>query len=306
MKRALVIGAEYEMGSLLCKTLAKYNWQITATIDDSSHPVELYNNLTLAELANDDAVLLDELIATCDTVFLHLPDPTLEGQVIFSIETILTLVTKYKRHLMLTTNYYDTQSSPFSTFTFWRKKNPIPISVPTKLKSRLELAADAGARITVLCCGHSLSCTLRQSYLGMLIKETKQKLILQSPSSYGINHYWTFLPDLAENIVHHLSTQSNSTSHFDIAYYPGHQASIKDIARCLALSSGKPVTVTHLHWTAMGLISLFSPLFRGFIKMRSAWQQGVQLPIQRSNKVRSARVHTPLELALQQSWHQLK
>ncbi|MGF1725722.1 hypothetical protein [Photobacterium nomapromontoriensis] len=306
MKRALVIGAEYEMGGLLCKSLAKYNWTITATIDDPRHSVELQSNLTLAELANDDAILLDELIANCDTVFLHLPDPTLEGQVILSIEAILTLVTKHKRHLMLTTNFYDTQSSPFSTFTFWRQKNPITIALPTKLKSRLELAADAGAQITVLCCGHSLSCAIKQSYLGILIKETKQKLILQSPSSYGINHYWTFLPDLAENIVHHLSTQSNTVNHFDIMYYPGHQASIKDIARCLALSSGKPVTVTQLHWTLMELISLFSPLFRGFIKMRSAWQQGVQLPIHRTNKSKKIVVHTPLELALQQSWQQLK
>ncbi|MCQ1061400.1 hypothetical protein LRP52_49520 [Photobacterium sp. ZSDE20] len=91
-----------------------------------------------------------------------------------------------------------------------------------------------------------------------------------------------------------------------IDYYPGHQASIKDIARGLALSTGKPVTVTPLHWTLLEAIALFSPLFRGFINMRSLWQQGGRLPVRSSHWQQPVIKHTPLELALQHSWHQLR
>ncbi|GHA45799.1 hypothetical protein GCM10007086_19300 [Photobacterium aphoticum] len=296
------------MGSLLCKNLAKYNWQVTATLDDPCQPIEITPNLTLAEICAEDVDFLDELIADCDTVFLHLPDPTLGGQVIFSLETITTLIAKHQRHLVLTTNFYDIKPSRLSSMAFWRQPRPIPITLPRKLQRLLEQTAAAGAHITVRCCGHSLSCALEDGYLGMLIKETQNKLIVQSPSHYTLNHYWTFLPDLAENIVHQLSTQGDACTHtpLDVTYYPGHQASIKDIARCLALSSGKPVTVTHLHWTLMECISLFSPLFRGFLGMRRLWQHGSTFPSPRMNPSQSALFHTPLELALQQSWRRTK
>ncbi|MGF1688203.1 hypothetical protein L4C36_16165 [Photobacterium japonica] len=311
MRKALVLGIEHEMGALLCKTLAKYNWHVTATIDDPSQPIELTHNLTLAEISPTETDFLDELIEDSDTVFLHLPDPTLGGQVLFPLETITALIAKHKRHLVLTTNFYEVKPSLFSAFTFWREKKPLPIALSAKLHSQLERAAEAGAHITVRCCGHSLSCAQQHGYLGMLIKETHNKLIVQSPSRYTLNHYWTFLPDLAENIVHQLSTpiakQLDTPRALDVTYYPGHQASIKDIARCLALSSGKPVTVTHLHWTVMECISLFSPLFRGFLSMRRIWQHGSQIPSQRSSTASQAALfHTPLELALQQSWRHMK
>ncbi|MGR5063234.1 hypothetical protein [Photobacterium sp. DNB22_13_2] len=306
MRRALVLGAEHEMGALLCQSLAQYHWQVTATIADPSHPFSLSANLTLAELTKQDGELLDDLVADTDTVFLHLPDPILDRRVIFSLDEILERVIQCQSNLVITTNVYDTRQPWLDSLIFWQKNKPVDYALPKKIRTQLEKAASAGANIKVLCFGHNLNFSLDQSYLGILVKETNHKLILQSPSAYGINHYWTYLPDLAENIAQQITTEPTFNCPLAIDYYPGHQASIKDIARGLALSTGKPVTVTPLHWTLLEAISLFSPLFRSFINMRSLWQQGGRLPVRPSHWQQSVLKHTPLELALQHSWHQLR
>lgn len=306
MRRALVLGAEHEMGTLLCQSLERFNWLITATVADPSQPISLSANMTLAELTPQDSALLNDLIAETDTVFLHLPDPIEGGRVFFSLDDILKLVAQYRRNLVITTNVYDTRQPLFSSLAFWHKKQPVTYVLPPKVSAKLETAASAGANIQVLCYGHNLNFSQAHSYLNILVKETNHKLILQSPSAYSTNHYWTYLPDLAENLVQQLSAESRFSPPLSVNYYPGHQASIKDIARGLALSTGKPVTVTPLHWTVMEAISLFSPLFRRFINMRSLWQQGGQLPLRCSDWPQTKLQHTPLELALQRIWRQLR
>ncbi|KHT61842.1 hypothetical protein RJ45_20625 [Photobacterium gaetbulicola] len=306
MRRALVLGAEHEMGALLCQSLERFNWHITATVADPSQPISLSANMTLAELAPQDNALLNDLIAKTDTVFLHLPDPIEGGQVFFSLDNILKQAAQYRRNLVITTNIYDTRQPLFSSLAFWRKKKPVAYVLPKKISAKLEMAANAGANIKVLCYGHNLNFSRAHSYLGILVKETHHKFILQSPSAYSTNHYWTYLPDLAENLVRQLSAESKCSPPLSVNYYPGHLASIKDIARGLALSTGKPVTVTPLHWTVIEAISVFSPLFRRFINMRSLWQQGGQLPLRPSDWQQTKLQHTPLELALQRIWHQLR
>ena len=303
MRRALVLGAEHEMGALLCKSLERFDWQITATIADPCQPISFSANMTLAELTANDHDLLEALVAETDTVFLHLPDPIEGGRVFFSLDEILKQVIRFRRNLVITTNVYDTKQPLFNSLAFWHKKTPIAYVLPKKIRAQLDLAANAGANIKVLCYGHNLNFSQHHSYLGLLVKETNHKLILQSPSAYGMNHYWTYLPDLAENLIQQLSLEPTFSSPLSVNYYPGHQASIKDIARGLALSTGKPVTVTPLHWTVMEAISLFSPLFRRFINMRSLWQRGGKLPIRPTQWQLPMLQHTPLELALQQSWH---
>lgn len=86
MRRALVLGAEHEMGALLCKSLERFNWQITATIADPCLPISFSANMTLAELTKHDHDLLEALVAETDTVFLHLPDP-IEGRRVFFLST---------------------------------------------------------------------------------------------------------------------------------------------------------------------------------------------------------------------------
>ncbi|WP_053111878.1 hypothetical protein [Photobacterium swingsii] len=97
-------------------------------------------------------------------------------------------------------------------------------------------------------------------------------------------------------------SQTNQAS-LHISYYAGHEASIADIARCLALSSGKPVFITPLPWLAMDIISLFSPLFRRFIHLRTLWQQGIATPqAQNLTKLDKPSTQTPLALAVSHSW----
>ncbi|KLV09664.1 hypothetical protein ABT56_00675 [Photobacterium aquae] len=304
MRRALVLGAEYEMGNLISKALSQYNWYVVAAIDDPQHTVALHSDMTLAELGEKDVELLEQLIQDVDTVFLHLPDPSLGGQVIFSLDTVLALIIKHGRHLMLTTNHYEHQYSRLSKLLFWKATSPITTALPHKLTRQLNAAADAGASISVMCCGHSLSCARPQSYLGMFIKENDNSLTLQSPGPFGQRHYWTYLPDFAENIVHQLSTQKTHHTQLEVSYYPGHLVSIQDIARSLALSCGKPVNVTQLSWGLIEAISLFSPVFRGLAHMRSVWQCGQTIPSSNLLPQQYLFVHTPLEIAVQQSWRQ--
>ncbi|MGF1680177.1 hypothetical protein [Photobacterium minamisatsumaniensis] len=303
MKKALVLDAGQDMGHHLCQALVSYQWSVTAAINDPSQPISLHHDLTLAEVTKHDVGLLAQLIKQTDTIFLHLPESPLTGQMTFSIDIILSLITKYRRHLVITTNQYEQEKTRLFSTLFKPKSKPVSIKLPGKLTAQLQQSADLGASITVIGCGHNLNLTSRCSYLKLLIKETHKQLIIQSPSNYGTRHYWTYLPDLAKNIVHKLSTRPSTCPSLNINFYPGHQASMKDIARCLALSSGKPVSVTNLQWTVIEVIALFSPLFRQFFRMRILWQQGGLQPQANNDWGRKAFVHTPLELALQHSWN---
>jgi len=304
MRKALVFGACQEMGDNLCRTLISNNWDVTGIVRDDNAHAPILSQLTLAEMDSDDIEFLYQIAKEVDTVFVHLPESAAaKKELIFSIDQIISLAEQLKLRLVITTNKYDMQQHWFPSLSFWTKKQPITVYLPKRLKNRLRQASKNGTKILVICCGHSLSCALCHGYLGMLIKETRHKVIIQSPSSESLCHYWTFLPDLANNIAHLLTNERLDQPVLNIVYYPGHRASINDIARCLALSSGKPVSITQLPWTILEFIAFFSPLFRRFLKTRRLWQHGGKPPADTMRlHSKSKFIHTPLELALQQSW----
>lgn len=304
MRKALVFGASQEMGNNLCRTLINNDWDVIGIIRDDSAHVPILSQLTLAEMNSDDIDFLYQVAKDVDTVFVHLPESAAaRKELIFSIEHIISLSEQLKLRLVITTNKYDVQQPWFPSLAVWKKNKPITVHLPKRLKNRLRQASFNGVKVLVICCGHSLSCALHHGYLGMLIKETQQKVIIQSPSNQRLCHYWTFLPDLADNIAHLLSHEQCEQPDLNIVYYPGHKASINDIARCLALSSGKPVSIIQLSWTILEFIAFFSPLFRRFLKTRELWQHGGKPPAYSIPlHAPSSFIHTPLELALQRSW----
>ena len=88
-----------------------------------------------------------------------------------------------------------------------------------------------------------------------------------------------------------------------IAQLPALLAVLPVIGFSLALSSGKPVFITPLPWLAMDIISLFSPLFRRFIHLRTLWQQGIATPQAHNlTKLDKPSTQTPLALAVSHSW----
>ncbi|KXI21925.1 hypothetical protein [Photobacterium sanguinicancri] len=302
MKRALVLGVEHVMGSCLCESLTQHEWDVLGVVSDTETTAPILGNLTLAELLPEDLDFLYQLAEEVDTVFFHQPYESDETNAPFSLETIITLCENLKLQLVITTNQYDFSTNWLPSLAFWRKKNPIPVSVPSALLQRLEAASSHCEQIHVVCLGHTLDCRNNEGYLGLLIKETDDRLYIQSPSAANLQHHWTYLPDLASSIATHLTdcpSQANKGS-LHISYYAGHEASIADIAHCLTLSSGKPVFITPLPWLAMDVISLFSPLFRRFMHLRTLWQQGIVTP--RSHSLSQSSEQTPLALALSQSW----
>ncbi|WP_064606845.1 hypothetical protein [Photobacterium sp. J15] len=306
MRKALVFGISQEMGCHLCHSLIKHGWEVLGIVRDSNTEAPVLSNLTLVEMGPEDLDFLYEITADVDSIFVHLPEAA-NRDFIFSVSQIIALAEKCRTQLVLTTNKYEIKQSLMTPMSIRRRNNPITIYLPKKLKQRLQQAERNGASILVLCCGHSLSCTLDNGYLGMLIKETPSKVIVQSPGPDSLPHYWTYLPDLANNLVRYLGeNECADRPGLNVAFYPGHQASINDIARCLELSSGKQVSVRPLRWTILECIALFSPLFRRFLRMRTLWQQGSKPPAC-SNRLntKTGMVHTPLELALQQNWRNL-
>ncbi|ELR66518.1 hypothetical protein C942_04216 [Photobacterium marinum] len=306
MRKALVFGISQEMGSHLCRALIQQNWEVLGIVRDSYTEAPVLSNLTLVEMGPEDMDFLHEIAEEVDSIFVHLPEAA-NRNFIFSMSQIIALAEKLQLQLVLTTNKYEIKQNLMSSLTFWNQKQPVTIYLPQKLKKRLQQAEKNGTKILVLCCGHSLSCTLDNGYLGMLIKETQSKVIIQSPGPDSLPHYWTYLPDLANNLVHFLDeNESVEKPGLNITYYPGHQASINDIARCLELSSGKPVSVMPMRWTILEFIALFSPLFRRFLRTRTLWQHGSKPPASSSRlRTKTEMVHTPLELALKQNWRKL-
>ncbi len=307
MKNALVFGVCEEMGKHLCQALIEQHWEVMGVIKENETNAPVLGNLTLVELTHTDLDFLYDLVEDVDAIFIHQPetDTNQRDNLIFPLEQIIQLAEFFNLQLIITTNKYHIKQNQLPSFAFWHQKKPIKIALPHKLHNRLYHASQSGVRVLVMGCGHTLGFTRRKCYLGMLVKETEHQLLLQSPSEKAMKHHWTYLPDLAKNLVHIVTHQQHEFNTFDTLYYSGHTASINDIARCLALSSGKPVIVTPLHWTIMEFIALFSPLFRGFLKARTLWQQGGMCPHNTFPQINNSEItHTPLELALQKCWEQ--
>ncbi|MGF1759342.1 hypothetical protein L4D76_15650 [Photobacterium sagamiensis] len=304
MRKALVFGVGQEMGSNLCHALVQHDWEVVGIVKNSDVNAPITGNLTLVELARNDLDFLYQLAEDVDAIFFHQQETDIYNRdLIFQLKQIIALAEHFHLQLIITTNKYNINPNSRPSLAFWNNKYPVKVGISPRLTNRLRQAEKAGAKILVLCFGHTLSCSHNTCYLGMLIKETEHKLIIQSPSPRALAHHWTYLPDLAENLVQLVTHKQQDFAAFDMIYYPGHKASMNEIARCLELSTGKPVAITRLHWSAMKLIALFSPLFRGFLKMRSLWQQGFKLPNNTFNGISNSKlIHTPLELALQRCW----
>ncbi|MDX1303088.1 hypothetical protein [Photobacterium sp.] len=305
MRKALVFGVCQEMGSNLCHALVQHGWEVVGIVKNSDDNAPIIGNLTLVELEANDLDFLYQLAPDVDTIFFHQEETNSNNRdLTFKLEQIITLAELFHLQLIITTNKYHIKQKSSPALTFCDNKHPVRVGLSPRFTNRLRQAEKAGAKILVLCFGHTLSFSHNTCYLGMLIKETEHKLIIQSPSSEMLAHYWTYLPDLAANLVQLVTLRQLDFSAFNVIYYPGHKASMNDIARCLALSTGKTVAITPLYWSVMKLIALFSPLFRGFLRIRSLWQQGVNLPINAIGGISTSKfIHTPLELALQRCWN---
>ncbi|OAN13024.1 hypothetical protein A3K86_15265 [Photobacterium jeanii] len=302
MKRALVLGVEHLMGASLCESLTQADWDVLGIVSSTDANAPILANLTLAELLPEDVDFLYQLAEEVDTVFFHQTYENTSNSTPFSLETIISLCERLRLQLVITSNYYDFSPNWLPSLAFWRKKQPIPVSIPAKLLERLEQASQRCEQIHLISLSHTLDCRNDEGYLGLLIKETADQLYIQSPGASHIQHKWTYLPDAANSIVNHLSKGTASEPALNISYYSGHEASIDDIARCLSLSSGKPVKVTPLPWLVMEVISLFSPLFRRFMHLRSIWEQGSIITTKGNANLTIKPDHTPLELALSNAW----
>lgn len=145
-----------------------------------------------------------------------------------------------------------------------------------QMEGRLRQATQNGARVIILRCGDFFGKRSPSSWLNVLVKREKNRLVLRNPARREIPHTWAYLPDVAR-VSAALLDRAESLEPFSSFHFPGYRITFREIAAAMEQASGRAVRLKPFPWWILRLAAPFAPFLRSLQEMRYLWQSELNL-----------------------------
>ncbi len=140
------------------------------------------------------------------------------------------------------------------------------------LEQRLRAAAETGeVRTVLLRAGDFFGPGADKSWVNSVIGASLSKGRVMSPGDPGALHAFAYLPDLARAFVALARAHSAADAPYQAFHFPGHAASIRDMAAAGQSLLGKPVSVWRIPGAVFTIMGWFSPVIRAAHEMHYLW-----------------------------------
>lgn len=120
---------------------------------------------------------------------------------------------------------------------------------------------------------------------------------ITAPGCTDLPHAWAFLPDLAHAAAC-LATRRTALPHWTEVLFPGHTASLRDVAETASVLTGRHHTVRRMSWVPLHLARPFWPMAKPLIEMRYLWKRAHQIASDGFDALLPGFVHTPFDQVL--------
>ena len=305
MKTALVMGITGGFGGHVAQALARQGWGIRALIRD---PAKLPNRFRGADIVQGDAANIDDVRKAAKNVDVIVygvnpPKYNWDGIVLPLIENTAKVAEESGKTIVFPGNVYVFDPDDGPEFD---EHSPIhPVSsrgqMRKEMEARLKLASERGARIIVVRMGDFIAADAPSTWMGHLVKKTKDGYSLTAAGPSNLTHTWAYLPDAARATAD-LVSKRDELEAFNVFHFRGYRTNFVDIAKAIQEATGKKVKLGKFPWFVIRLMAPFSVQYSGLLDMRYLWNKEINLSDQKMQKVLNKPVpHTPLTDALTES-----
>lgn len=309
IKTALVLGATGGIGGEVARQLRDTGWKVRALRRGGDQAIETCGEITW--LRGDAQNAQDVMIAAegC-SVIVHAVNPPgyrrWSELVLPMLENSIAAATALRATLVLPGTIYNFGPDAFPLLTEDSPQHPITRkgAIRVEMEQRLLAASKNGARVLIVRAGDFFGPHARNNWFSQgLVKPDKPVRTVSNPSSKGIGHQWSYLPDVAQTMVA-LLERRDSLESFAVFHMAGHWDTdglqmCESIQRVVRRRTGGTPRITAFPWTLLSLASPFVTTFREMQEMRYLWREPIRMNNSRLIAMLGEEPHTPLDLAVE-------
>jgi nucleoside-diphosphate-sugar epimerase len=172
------------------------------------------------------------------------------------------------------------------------------------MERRLYEASQTGIRVLIVRAGDFFGPTARNNWFSQgLVKPGKPVAAVSNPTSRGVGHSWSYLPDVARTMIALLSRRE-SLEPFATFHMAGHWDAdgtqmAAAIQRIVMRRTGRAPRIAAFPWWLVSLASPFVTTFREMLEIRYVWRGPVRLDNTRLIGELGREPHTPLDEAVE-------
>lgn len=280
MKKVLVMGINGTFGGQVAKALLQSGYEVSAFLRDPKKLPAEFSQIKALKGDVKDIELVRKACKGVDVVVYGVNPPNYDwrNKVVPYLDNVVKVAEEQKLAIVFPGNVYVFDPTDGPEFDENASQNPLTEKGQLRktMESRLQQAAENGAKVVILRMGDYISPNAKSAWLSQLVKPNKKSYTLSSPGPKDLLHTWAYVPDAA-NVVSQLIAKLDELPDFSLFHFKGFRVSMNDIAHVIQSVTGKPVKVKNFPWWFIKLSAPFSTMFRGLLEMRYLWDKKINL-----------------------------
>lgn len=187
-----------------------------------------------------------------------------------------------------------TPDVPFAPTT---RKGRIRVEIEALLA---DTAQEGRVRSVILRAGDFFGPSAGGSWIGAFVASHARKGTIKAPGPKTVAHAYAYLPDLGRAFVG-LAEARDRLGAFEVFHFPGHTATMADLAAAASEAFGRTVAVKRIPEFVFDVLGWFSPVIGESREMAYLWSEPHRLVDPRLERVAGPLARTPLAQALEAS-----
>lgn len=283
---ALVVGAAGGIGGELARQLRDAGWEVRGLVRSLEQPVQTRDGITWIR---GDAMRPDDVAKAAEgcAVIVHAVNPPGYKRwaelVLPMLDSTIAAAKSEGATVVLPGTVYNYGPDAFPILREDSPQRPLTRkgAIRVEMEARLRAYAAGGGRALIVRAGDFFGPKAGNNWFSQgLIQPGKTTRRIQNPAIPGIGHQWSYLPDVASNIVELLARRESlepfATFHLG-GYWDADGTQIAQAIRRALQKHGVNAKVDAFPWWLIQLIAPFNATLREVMEMRYLWRKPVRM-----------------------------
>ncbi|MEN2428672.1 NAD-dependent epimerase/dehydratase family protein [Chromobacterium vaccinii] len=305
---ALVVGAAGGIGGELARQLRDAGWEVRGLVRSLEQPVQTRDGIVWIR---GDAMRPDDVAKAAEgcAVIVHAVNPPGYKRwaelVLPMLDSTIAVAKREGATVVLPGTVYNYGPDAFPILKENSPQRPLTRkgAIRVEMEARLRAYAAGGGRALIVRAGDFFGPKAGNNWFSQgLIQPGKIARRIQNPAMPGIGHQWSYLPDVASNIVALLARRESlepfATFHLG-GYWDADGTQIAQAIRRALQKHGVNAKVEAFPWWLIRLIAPFNATLREVMEMRYLWRKPVRMDNGKLLGVLGRERVTPLDEAVE-------
>ncbi|MBX9298659.1 NAD(P)H-binding protein [Chromobacterium vaccinii] len=283
---ALVVGAAGGIGGELARQLRDAGWEVRGLVRSLEQPVQTRDGIAWIR---GDAMRPDDVAKAAEgcAVIVHAVNPPGYKRwaelVLPMLDSTIAAAKSEGATVVLPGTVYNYGPDAFPILREDSPQRPLTRkgAIRVEMEARLRAYAAGGGRALIVRAGDFFGPKAGNNWFSQgLIQPGKTTRRIQNPAMPGIGHQWSYLPDVASNIVELLARRESlepfATFHLG-GYWDADGTQIAQAIRRALQKHGVNAKVDAFPWWLIQLIAPFNATLREVMEMRYLWRKPVRM-----------------------------